>query len=379
MTQDIKIKRVVHVIYSGLGGHGAVMFGMLEAGFFKDADHVVVLTGVEPPLQDYTDRLDKLGMAWRYVPKNPGKDYVKYYRALRHEIFSASADLVFVHGLAAVPAVVRNTSDAVVLLRETENPEAKPLKDWASLGLAHCSVDTIVHLTQEAADFSERKLRFVQRKKKVHIIGNGLDIDFYAPTPKQSALTTPGAVVRFGMVARLQPNKDHMSLIAAFDRLCKARPDLNAQLEIAGDGTTREMLEADVARRGLQDKVIFHGTLSAEGVRDLLRRLDIYVHASFGETMSNSIMQAMAVGLPVIAGAVSGVTNMVTDGVGILYKSADVDALHDAMADLLDHPEKAAQLADAARAQAVDTYDARLTAKAYEDLAERVRRAKVRS
>ena len=370
MTDKNTVKRVVHVLYSGLGGHGAVMFGMLDAGFFEDADHLVVLTGVEPPLPDYVARLDEQGIAWRYVAKQPGRDYISFYRTLRRAIFDNDPDLVFVHGLATIPSVVWNRSRAVVLVRDTENPQAKLLKDWGSLAVAYASVDTIVHLTEEAAQTVAAKLRLLRRPGKFHIIGNGLDIDFFSPRAPEGPQILAGPVVRLGMVARLQPNKDHLSLIDAFNRLCANRPDLNARLEIAGDGTTRQALETEIARRGLQDRVTLHGTLGAEGVRDLLRDLDIYVHASFGETMSNSIMQAKAVGLPVIAGAVSGVTNMVTPDVGLLYPSSDAAALETAIAGLLDDPDEARRYGAAARAKAVREYDAKRTARAYEELTE---------
>lgn len=378
MTADKRIKRVVHVLYSGLGGHGAVMFGMLDAGFFEKAEHTVLLTGVEPPLDDYVDRLDRRKMAWRYVPKQPGRGYVAFYRALRRAIFESAPDLVFVHGLATIPSVIFNRTPAAVLVRDTENPHAKPPKDWASLALAHANVDAVVHLTEDAAQTAAGKLRLLHRPGKVHIIGNGLDTDFFSPAPGgiDALLTHP--VIRLGMVARLQPNKDHLTLIKAFDRLRAARPSVDVRLEIAGDGITRPGLEAEIAQRGLQDHVTLHGTLGAEGVRDLLRSLDIYVHASFGETMSNSIMQAMAVGLPVIAGAVPGVTNMVVPEVGVLYPSSDEQALEKEIAAFLDNKESARRLAEAARAHALRQFDATRTARAYEELGERLFRARAR-
>jgi glycosyltransferase involved in cell wall biosynthesis len=363
MTEG-NVRRVVHVLYSGLGGHGAVMFGMLDAGFFSSAEHLVLLTGVEEPLNDYVDRLEDRKIDWRYVRKLPGKGYAAFYRTLRRAIFEKDPDLVFVHGLATIPSIVWKRSPAIVLVRDTEDPRAKPLKDWASLAVAHASADAIVHLTEDAAQMASAKLRFLHRPAKVTVIGNGLDIDYYSPAPKDSR----GPVVRLGMVARLQPNKDHATLIDAFDHLCADRPTLDLRLEIAGDGSTRQMLEDDILRRGLQDRVTFHGTLGVEGVRDLLRSLDIYVHATFGETMSNSIMQAMAVGLPVVASAVSGVTNMVTPDVGLLYPSGDSLSLRAKLGDLLDNPDEARRLGKAARAHAVRHYDAKLTARAYEEL-----------
>jgi glycosyltransferase involved in cell wall biosynthesis len=376
MTGNYKVRRVVHVLYSGLGGHGAVMFGMLEAGFFQDAEHLVLLTGVEPPLPDYVSRLDERKMVWRYLPKQPGRGYVSFYRSLRQAIFENDPDLVFVHGLATVPSVVWNRSRAVVLVRETEPQSTKSLKDWGALTVAHASVDAIVHLTEDAAETAAAKLRLLHRPGKVHIIGNGLDIDYFSPPSRGRDRLLAGPVVRLGMVARLQPNKDHLTLIDAFERLCAARPSLDLRLEIAGDGTTRPPLEAEIAHRGLQDRVTLHGTLSAEGVRDLLRSLDIYVHTTFGETMSNSIMQAMAVGLPVIASAVSGVTNMVTPDVGLLYPSRDVRSLQSAIASLLDNPDDARRLGTASRSQALRQYDAKLTARSYEELTVQLTRAR---
>lgn len=376
MTENDKVRRVVHVLYSGLGGHGAVMFSMLDAGFFADAEHLVLLTGVEPPLPDYVARLEHRKLNWEYVPKKPGQDYIKFYRALRHEIFKTYPDLVFIHGLGTIPSVIWNRTPAVVLVRETESQATKSVKDWGSLTVAHASVDAIVHLTEDAANAAAAKLRLLHRPGKVHIIGNGLDIDYFSPAPGGTDRLLAGPVVRLGMVARLQPNKDHLTLIDAFDRLCADRPTLDARLEIAGDGTTREALEAEIARRGLQDRVTLHGTLSVEEVRDMLRRMDIYVHATFGETMSNSIMQAMAVGLPVIASAVSGVTNMVTPDVGLLYPSGDVQSLQSAIAGLLDDRDDARRLAADARAHALREYDARLTVRAYEELTKKLIRAR---
>lgn len=376
MIDSSRVRRVVHVLYSGLGGHGAVMFGMLDAGFFEDADHLVMLTGVEPPLPDYISRLDTRGVAWRYVAKQPGRKYLSFYRTLRQAIFESSPDLVFVHGLATIPSIVWNRTPAVVLVRETEPQSTKSLKDWISLAVAHANADAIVHLTDDAAKKASDKLKGLQRSKKVHIIGNGLNTDFFSPVQGSNNSKLSGPSLRMGMVARLQPTKDHITLIKAFDTLCKRHLSIDIRLEIAGDGITKPALEAEIARRGIQNKVTMHGTLGAEGVRDLLRGLDIYVHASFGETMSNSIMQAMAVGLPVIAGAVSGVTNMVTPDVGVLYPSSNADALRAAMADLCNNPDKARRLGSAARAKALSQFDAKATARSYEELAERLFRAK---
>ena len=100
------------------------------------------------------------------------------------------------------------------------------------------------------------------------------------------------------MQSRLQPNKDHMPLIRAFAQICKCFPEKQFHLDIAGNGSTYiEILEL-IKQMGLSKFVTLYGTLVKFELLDFLNNLDIYVHCTHGETMSNSIMQALSCGLP---------------------------------------------------------------------------------
>lgn len=370
MPAQSPISSVVHVIYSGLGGHAAVMFSLLEGGFLRGARHHVVLAGVEPPLPDYVERLGRLGISWAYVDKPPGRGHLGFFRRLRAQFREHAPDLIFLNGLAAAPAVIappraRDGRKPLVLLRESEPVQLKGLYEWMLLGLAHQVVDQIVHLTPEAAEGGQAMLGALHHPDKVTIIPNGLDVDFFKPQPRAR---TAGSL-QLGMVSRLQHKKDHITLLAAFDRLRAARPDLDMTLHIAGDGDTRGPIEAEIARRGLGEAVVMHGILDAAGVRALLAGLDIYVHATFGETMSNSIMQAMAMGLPIVASDVNGVGNMIGSQYGVLYPSRDDAALAARLLRWIEHPDEAARFGERARARAEAEYDAAKVVARYEALA----------
>ena len=309
MAAEPETKSVVHVIYSGLGGHAAVMFSLLEAGFLKSSRHHVVLAGVEPPLKEYTDRLDRMGLSWSYVGKPPGRGHFGFFRRLRAEFKKHRPDLLFLNGLAALPAtltyrLVPRQARPTIVLRESEPVQLKGCYQWVLLALAHFGADKIVHLTPEAANSAQAKLKFLHRTDKVTIIPNGLDTEFFKPV----ARPRDGDTIRIGMVSRLQHTKDHITLLAAFDKLRTARPKRRYKLYIAGDGATRPQIESEIKLRKLQDAVVMCGTLDRIGVRDLLAKLDLYVHATFGETMSNSIMQAMSMELPIIASDVDGLS-----------------------------------------------------------------------
>jgi len=368
--------RVTHVIYSGLGGHSAVMFSLLDAGFMPGARHHVVLAGIEPPPADYTTRLDALGASWVHVGKQAGRRHLDFYRRLRRAILDGT-DVVFLHGVAAIPAVAMRPGRwrrggspwPVVILRETEPTQVKTRRVWAMLALAHRCTDAVVHLTPEAAADAQATLRLLHRPARTHIIANGLDTDFFSPAP---GAQPAGGALRIGMQSRLQPTKDHLTLIEAFARLRAACPDRALALDIAGDGPTRPAIEARIAALGLEGAVTLHGMLGRGQVRDFLRGLDLYVHCTLGETQSNAIMQAMATGLPVVASDVAGVSNMIRPGLGLLHRSKDAGDLAQRLGQLIDDPALAQRLGQAARAQALAAYGAGASARAYEALIARL-------
>ena len=361
---------MTHVLYSGLGGHSAVLFSLLEGGFMADALHTVLFVGVESPPNDYTRRCDELQVAWRHVPKVANKGHLKFLLALRRQLAVNEPDILFMHGLAAMPAVVllkffRLRRKPFVLVRETQANHLKSRRDWISLVLAHWFANRIVHLTEEAATGAVLSLGHLIRPAKVSIVPNGLDTEYFKPI---EAYDTIQGVIHIGMQSRLQPNKDHATLICAFKLLCQRNPNRCFHLHIAGDGSTFQVIKQQIKELGLTKHTTLHGMLDQNSLRDFLNGLNIYVHCTHGETMSTAIMQALSCGLPVIASDVAGVANMVQPEVGLLYNPGDPIDLADKLDDLVCNPLKAQKWRQRARSYALKNYAISATVIAWQAL-----------
>ena len=169
---------------------------------------------------------------------------------------------------------------------------------------------------------------------KIRVIPNGVDPSAFRPREYSMRPT------RIGVVACLREEKRIDVLIAAAPRILSRHP--HAEFLIAGEGRCRQALEAQVDALGISERVTFLG--HRDDVADVLAMTDIFVLPSRSEALPNSIMEAMASGLPVVATAVGGIPELVRDGhTGRLVRPADADALASAILDLLDHPGRLAE------------------------------------
>ncbi len=137
----------------------------------------------------------------------------------------------------------------------------------------------------------------------------------------------PGTLV-VGSVGRVQPVKDQRTLLRAFAALGHAAPALAAKgrVVIVGEGPSLADLRALAASLGIESATWFAG--SRGDVPALLRAFDLFVLPSLNEGISNTILEAMATGLPVIASAVGGNVELVDDGAGgALFPAGDTPAL----------------------------------------------------
>lgn len=148
-------------------------------------------------------------------------------------------------------------------------------------------------------------------------------------------------------VGRLEPQKNHGSLLAAFAALRLRRPE--ARLLVAGDGSLTEELSALVRQMSLGEAVVFLG--HHPDVPRLLGVADALVLASKWEGLPNAVMEAMAAGIPCVGTPVGGVPELIEDGVtGWLAASPDARDLDAAMERLMAAPsDLRASMAHAAR------------------------------
>jgi glycosyltransferase involved in cell wall biosynthesis len=156
------------------------------------------------------------------------------------------------------------------------------------------------------------------------------------------------------VVARLVPAKDHGTMLRAFARVRAVRP--RARLLLVGYGVLREELEQLARDLGIAGDVVFTGMRS--DVTDLLAAGDVAALSSREECAPQALLEAMAVGVPVVATAVGGVPEMVESGsTGLVVPPEDPDALAGAVLGLLEDPARRAALGRAGRRAAAERFD----------------------
>lgn len=157
-------------------------------------------------------------------------------------------------------------------------------------------------------------------------------------------------------VGRLAAEKGILVLLDSFAELIKNRPQ--ARLRLAGDGEDRQVLQTRVAEMGLGDHVLFLGYCSQEAVRQQLEASDLFVLPSFAEGVPVSLMEAMAIGVPVVSTFVGGVVELVVpEHTGLMVAAGNAQQLAHAMRRGLTDGPLRQRLSRAAREKVEQDYD----------------------
>jgi len=170
--------------------------------------------------------------------------------------------------------------------------------------------------------------------EKIHIVHCGLDEGFINFLP-QPILNEP----RFVCVGRLCEQKGQLLLLQAVSRLLAE--GISLKLVLVGDGPMREQIEQFISDHNLGSCVELTGSLSGEGVREQMSMARAFVLPSFAEGLPVVIMEALAMGRPVISTYVAGIPELVIDGVnGWLVPAGAVDELVNAMRNAIQAPSQ---------------------------------------
>ena len=181
--------------------------------------------------------------------------------------------------------------------------------------------------------------------ERIHVIYNGVDVDRFTRPRRNKARKSLSVKENSKVVvvlANMYAVKGHTHLITAAIIVCACLPDTTFLL--IGDGPERPMLEQRIKSLNLQRNILFLG--SREDIPDLLACCDLSVLPSESEGFPNSLLEAMAAGLPVIATCVGGTPEIIENGInGLLVPPKDPSALARAILRVLGDSEFAKKLA----------------------------------
>ncbi len=222
-----------------------------------------------------------------------------------------------------------------------------------------------------------------EHRKKIILLRNGVDTkQFYPSGGSREPLPVDGFASEsdfvIGSVGRLDPVKDPKNLIFAFLRLLDTMPAQKLKLVFVGDGSLRPEIFTILRRRGVEKFVWLPG--SRNDVSQILRGIDLFVLPSRAEGMSNSILEAMATSLPIVATAVGGNSQLVEHGVtGVLVPAEDPSELARQIQWYMINPDKRRLHGMKGREKAVREFSIDTTVGAYQRIYDEVliSRAKV--
>jgi sugar transferase (PEP-CTERM/EpsH1 system associated) len=366
---------IAHVVYRfSTGGLENVIVSLINRLPAENYRHAIIsLTEIT----DFRERITRPDIEYIALNKGPGHA-IPLYPALFRYFRRAAPAIVHTCNLAALEAAVPAWLARVPVRIHAEH--GWTLNDREGLSrkyrfLRRLYRPFVNHYVAVSPQLAAYVIDHVGvRERDVSLIFNGVDTDRFEPqsTPGQvrsGCPFIPGKHWIVGTVGRMQQVKNQTLLARAFVRALRIEPAAAARLRLimVGEGPLREEVTRILVREGLADLAWLPGECS--DVAELMRTMHCFVLPSLAEGTSCTLQEAMASSLPVIATAVGGNADLVTDGVtGTMVPPDDVEAMARAMLVYSRNPIVAAAHGAAGRVRMKESFSIRSMVSAYDRL-----------
>lgn len=346
---------IVHIIYRlGVGGleNGLVnLINRIPAERFRHA--IVCLTDST----EFSKRIQRDDVDVYEIHKRPGHDaqsFVKVYKLLKQ----LKPDIVHTRNLAAIEYQICAFLAGVPFRIQGEHgwdvfdPDGSVVKYRRLRFILGFLIHRFIPLSKQLQDYLEFKVGIAE--KKITRICNGVDTNLFYPSqakinsPDDCPLDLKDKLV-IGTVGRMHGVKDQLTLVKAYILACQQSAAFadKARLILIGDGPLWEMAIKLLEDAGLIENAWLPG--ERKDIALIMRSFDVFVLPSKAEGISNTILEAMATGLPVIATRVGGNPELVLDQeTGVLVEKENATEMASALQDLVADDYKRKQFARAA-------------------------------
>jgi glycosyltransferase involved in cell wall biosynthesis len=363
MTQTKKIN--VLDVRSCRGGGGGpektILFSALETDREQFDMHIAYLKSKDDPEFDLHERARKLGVESFHAIDERFKFDIGALRRLLKLLREKQIDVFHAHCYKSdLYGLILSRYHKMKLVTTAHGPLASFKFFWASKNwrvrylydqldlrlLKH--YDLVLMVSDTMRDIISR---YGVKPERMLWIRNAIDAKFFSRSAApdlqfRAQLGIPSGAAVVGAVGRLNGEKDYPNLLRAAQILVKERPDL--YFVIAGKGELEQELKSMAAGMGIAERVIFMGHF--HDVRKVFELMDIYVLSSTREGLPNTVLEAMAMEVPIVSTDVDGVKEAVSDQrEAFLVPPQDSPALARGIARMLDDRELRTKLARQAR------------------------------
>ncbi|MCB1667803.1 MAG: TIGR03088 family PEP-CTERM/XrtA system glycosyltransferase [Porticoccaceae bacterium] len=346
MKGDSQTPLVAHIIYAlGTGGLENGLVNIINRAPRKRYRHAIIcLTDAD----DFASRITAPGVEIIQLHKKPGHDIRLYWRLLKT---LKRLKPVIVHTRNLTSLEMQALTFFLPGVRRIHGEHGRDIHDLDGSNRKYNFLRKVfrpfIHCYIAVSHDLGQWLKTVVGvpSEKVKQIYNGVDIERFLPAAHKNAALLPAnflprdAIV-IGAVGRIAEVKNQRSLILAVDQVLKAKPELVDRLRVmlVGDGPLLAGIKTLVSDLRLSDIIWLPGDRT--DIPQLLQQMDIFVLPSLAEGVSNTVLEAMATGLPVIATRVGGNPELVEEDVnGLLVDVDDSQQLAKALLKLIEQPE----------------------------------------
>ncbi|MCK4401029.1 GT4 family glycosyltransferase PelF [bacterium] len=328
----------------------------------------------------FEEDLRKLGIEYHILYKKFKLDFTVIFRLI-HLIRRKKIDLVHTWMFTSNTwgRIAAWIAGVPVIIAEEHGAFYSSLRHQISVDklLLKCT-DKIITVSDNLKESVERIGKIPH--EKIIAIHNGIDINEFSTSINNANLKNELKIDSecpvVGIVARLDPLKDHESFLKAAGHIVKELPEV--RFLIVGDGELMGKLESLAGEIGLREKVIFAGF--RQDINNILSIIDVFVLCSTSEALGIAILEAMACSKPVVATNVGGIPEVVDDGrTGILVPPENPQALADGIIRLLKNKEEARRMGLAGRKRVEQYFDINFTVEKTEQIYERLLQKKFAS
>ena len=309
--------------------------------------HEVVVISMYDYHSAITDRLESAGICVKYLHKKPGMDFSMILK-MKKVLEEVHADVVHTHLYcaqyalpAAIMAGVKHRVHTVHNIAEKEN--GKLARKLNKFFFKQCNLKPVA-LSELIRDSVEEEYKI--KRENIPVVFNGIDL--FKCVPKDNYEVKENFKILH--IGRFSEQKNHVGLLKSFHLFHKKYP--NTELWLIGEGEKQSEVDAYVRQNGLSKHVKFLGLQS--NVYQYLYNADIFTLPSNYEGIPMTLIEAMGTGLPIVATAVGGVPDMLTNGVNALLVDNTPEAIAKAFEQYLlsedlrkEHGEKARERSDA--------------------------------
>jgi len=359
--EKIKIAHVAASLHYGGKENGVVnLVNGLDPDIFENYIFTYVRGGalaqrVDPARCRVVELGDKLGGDYRLYYKL-AREFRRHRIHIAHtHSWATTMEGIIGARLAGVPLIIHGEHGTI----KTDTQLHIQIQRWLWR-----ATDQVLSVSEVLRENLHKKFDFP--KERIRVVTNGVDLarfDFSRNGVDYKArLGFSSKTLLIGAVGRLVPVKAYPLLLKVCLSVFKEIP--NAHLLLVGDGPLLDTLVQSAQDDEMANRVHFLG--ARKDVPEILRGLDVYVLSSENEGMSNTILEAMACGRPVIATAVGGNPELVVDGeTGLLVPPNDPHAMAAAITKLLRDPQHSQQMGRRGRQRVEEKFSLEVMVRNY--------------